>query len=102
MPPRGRRILRWRRICGAPWWRLSCESPPWKLKRSSAQGVAQSTPRRGTESELEPQAEAGRHCPVGRKLHAVHVLVERQLDEPVGLQALRQHVAQPRAEEHEL
>src|SRR3954468_22049964 len=97
-----RRILRWRRTCAAPSWCLACGPPPWKLKPIIRVGRAGVNARSGKDLELEPPTEAGCHRPVGGELHAVHVLVERELNESVGLQALRQHVAHPRAEEEKL
>src|SRR5262249_18618193 len=44
---------------------------------------------------LEAHTEARGHCPVCGELNAVHVLVKRQLEESVRLQALRQQVAHP-------
>src|ERR1043165_2239696 len=77
-------------------------SPPWKLKPiiRARHGVVNAVARNRV--GLEPHAEARGDRPVRGELHAVHVLVKRQLEKPVGLHALRQHVAHSGAEEQEL
>src|SRR5256885_1970171 len=51
---------------------------------------------------LEPHAHTADERPIGGELHAIYVLVDRQLQEAIHLPVLTERIARARAEEHEL